>query len=214
MSFSPNQLGQSETSKESGTLFNQRVQAGMITLESLFAHIRRAQEQIWNYCDKNLQTFLTVPQIVRIAGEPPEGVEGLSQVDSGSYWLKVNWEVVGGYLNDLHEGEYDFHADQTQLGVMEKQMSFQRGMQLLETVKNVNPKFAEVITPLIIKKGDDADSGEMASRIQKVLDMEMGIAEQNQAMGALAKQQQLMHGEQALKQPPQLPQQSQVQNAA
>jgi hypothetical protein len=210
MSFSPNQLGQSETSKESGTLFNQRVQAGMITLESLFAHIRRAQEQIWQYCDKNLQTFLTTPQIVRIAGEPPADVEGLAKKDADAYWLKVNWEIVGGYQNDLQEGDYDFHADQTQLGAMEKQLSFQRGMQLLETVKNIDPKAAAAIMPIIIRRGDDPDVSEIASRIEKVLSMEMGIQEQGQAMDALAKQQALMHGEQKLQQP----QEQQVQNAA
>lgn len=186
--ISPNSLGLKESSAESGTLFNQRVQAGMTMLQSAFSHLQRTMEHVYTYCDRNLQYYLTMPRAVRILGEPPQGLNGveLDQSSQGAYWLKVNMKTMEGVLNDVTQGEYDFRPDLTQLGTTAKQAKFQMDM---EVFKAMPQEYQFVIAPVILKNYDSPDAKEMMARMEKVLEMKMGLQQQDAQMELLAKQQ-------------------------
>ena len=209
--FSPNQFGQQESSKESGVLYNQRIQTGLVMLKHLFTHIQRAQEETWKYCDKGLQEFVNTPQLIRIAGEPMEGMEGVDQKTADAYWLKVNYPTVQGYLNDLSEGEFDFKVDQTQIGQTAKNAQFAQDLDLIKLAQQVDVDYAKIMFPFVLKESDTANAKEMAGMIKKLADAKFGMQEQNAAMGALAKQQQLMAGQKRLSAPEQ--QQPEMQGA-
>jgi hypothetical protein len=199
--FSPNQFGQQESSKESGTLYNQRVQTGLVMLKHLFTHIQRAQEETWRYCDKGLQIFMNTPQIVRIAGEPVEGMEGVDEKVQNAYWLKINYPTVDGFLNDYSEGEFDFKVDQTQIGQTAKNAQFMQNLDLVNLALKVDQDYAKVMFQFILKNSDTIDAKEMAGEVKKLAAMKFGIQEQNTAMNALGKQQQLMAGQKQLEAP-------------
>jgi hypothetical protein len=184
---SPNQMGFKESSKESGVLYNQRVQAGLTALGQAFAHIQRSMSQIYDYCDRGLQIFLTTPRAVRILGEPPKGMEGvvMNQDQQDMYWLQVNQELLDGVLNDVSQGEYDFKPDLTQLGQTAKQAKFMEGMELL---KSIPPKFQEVLAPLVVGIWDNPIAVEASRRMNQVLEAEVGMRLEDQQTNLLGKQ--------------------------
>ena len=133
---SPNFQGRSDTSKESGVLFSQRVQASLVNLAYVTIHVQRAMANIFSYTDRSLQLMLTTPRAVRILGEPPEGMEGimLTKQQQDFYWLMVNQQTLDGVMNDLSQGEYDFRPDPRQLGATMKQLKWIEGMELAKVV--------------------------------------------------------------------------------
>jgi len=198
--ITPNSMGRAETSKEGVGLYNSRVQAGMVMMEHGFSHIQRLQEQIFSYCDRNLQTFMTMPRAVRLFGEPPKGMEGV-EMDTqtkDAYWLKLNEQTLDGVLNDVTEGEYDFKADPTQLGQTAKQMNFLVKTDLMDKMPG---ELKLIMAPYVVRAADDPDANEIANKMQKVVDMKMGIAEQNMQMQLLEGQQKLAAGQKQLTAP-------------
>jgi hypothetical protein len=198
--FSPNQMGFQQTAQESGTLYNQRVQTGMVMLEHFFSHIQRAQEQIFNYCDRHLQTFITMPRAIRLLGEPPEDMDGVEAdpQKKDAYWLMMNYQTIDGVLNDVSEGEYDFKCDPTQLGQTAKQANFLMNMDLLGKLP---PDYAFAIAPIIVAGSDSPDAKKMAARMDKIFEMKMGVQDQQTQMALLDGQQKLAAGQKQLTAP-------------
>ena len=185
--ISPNSLGMMESAKESGVLFNQRVQTGMTMLAHAFGHIQRTMSQSYMYCDRNLQEFLTMPRAVRLLGEPVEGMEGV-EMDSttrDAYWLKINYQTLDGVLNDVTQGEYDFQPDLTQLGATAKQAKF---AQTLDVINMLPPEMKMVMIPRWIKYSDLPEAQEMAAEMSAIAKQVMGIDQQNKALNIIGKQ--------------------------
>lgn len=197
---SPNSMGRAETNKEGVGLFSARVQSGMVMLEHGFGHIQRHQEQVFSYCDRNLQTFLTMPRAIRLFGEPPKGMEGvkMDKTTQDAYWLELNKETLHGVLNDVTEGEYDFHADPTQLGQTMKQANFLMKSDLMEKMP---PELQLIMAPYVVRGSDDPDAIEIAAKMQKFVDAKMGIMDQQMQMELLKGQQGLAQGQKALSAP-------------
>lgn len=188
--ISPNSLGMAENADESGTLFNQRVQAGLTMLSQAFSHIQRSMTHIYVFCDRNLQKFVTLPRAVRILGEPPAGLQGV-QVDpskKNAYWLQINQQTVDGVLNDVTQGQYDFKPDQAQLGQTAKQAKFQMGMEFL---KSVPPMYAEAVAPIIARNFDSPDAKEISDRMEQVFSEKYQITAQTAQTQLLGQQAQV-----------------------
>jgi hypothetical protein len=177
--ISPNMQGFKETNREGAALYNQRVQAGLTMLNYFLSHIQRSMEQIFGYCDRNVQEFLTMPRAVRMLGEPLPEMEGvvMDQKMKDYYWLQVNWPTLDGVLNDVSQGEYDFRPDQTQLGQTAKQMKY---VEMLELFKVIPPQFAPY--DLLAEAWDSPYSKKVVAYIRQ----QMGMAQQLQAQKAAA----------------------------
>ena len=201
--ISPNSMGFKESSKESGVLYNRRVQAAMTMLEHPFAHIQFAQEQIFNFCDRNLQTFLKLPRAIRLFGQPPLGLEGVDMdpAQKNAYWVNLNMETVKGVLNDVSEGEYDFKADPTQLGQTAKQGIYMMNLEMFEKIAMADKDVALGILPLILESSDSPDAKEMAAIATKIRDRKMQAQDLDGQMAIIAKQQELAKRQQGLTSP-------------
>jgi hypothetical protein len=122
--ITPNLQGFKETNRETGVLFAQRVQAGIVMLGYFMGQIERAMKGIFNYADSGMQKFLTLPRAIRL----------LDESSGDPYWLQLNMPTILGVMNDVSQGEYDFKPDQTQIGATAKQMKFVEAMEFVKTV--------------------------------------------------------------------------------
>lgn len=172
--ISLNQMGMKDSGKEGAHLFQARIQAGMTMLEGPFSHLKRSMEHIFRYCDATLQKFMTMPRMVRLLSEPPKGIEGvvMDQQQQDVYWLKVNWQTMDKMVNDLSQGEYDFKPDINAIGKQAKQTAF---LELKEIMDTLDPKYRFAVQPIWIRNADIPDAGEMATIMEKIRDMELGI---------------------------------------
>ena len=113
----------------------------------------------------------------------------MDQQQQDVYWLKVNWQTMDKMVNSLSQGEYDFKPDINAIGKQAKQTAF---LELKEIMDTLDPKYRFAVQPIWIRNADIPDAGEMATMVEKIRDMELGIqtvdAEQkmlagNQAIG-------------------------------
>ncbi len=172
--ISPNQAGFKETKGEGAALYNQRVQAGLTTLNHYFSHIQRSMEQIFGCCDKNIQTFMKKERAVRLLGEPPDGMQGvqMSKEEADYYWLQVNEQTLDGVLNDVSQGEYDFRPDMTQLGQTAKQL---KHIEMMNMFKIIPPELLDFA--MLAEAWDSPYGKKMAAYIRK----KMGEMDQQRA---------------------------------
>jgi hypothetical protein len=122
-----NLQGFQQSSGESGILYARRVEQGMTMLNYLFQQIQRCQREIFNYCDRNLQVFVSLPRMVRLLdkqGDPK--------------WLEVNMPTIEGVKNKVDEGEYDFKPDVSDSGATTRRIKF---MEMLELIKMAPPEY-------------------------------------------------------------------------
>jgi hypothetical protein len=166
----PNTQGQSENTSESGVLFAQKVQRAMTALSYFFGNVTFAMEEIFKYCDGNLQVFMTAPRKVRLLSSTNE-----------TEWVALNWPTLNGVLNDMTQGEYDFKADTVQLGETAKQVKFAEALSFIRTIPPQLVKWDE-----IFKLWDSPVAETMGAFAAQV----MGVALQAQQAQAIQQQQQ------------------------
>lgn len=187
--ITPNLQGRAESSQEPASLYRQRVQQGMVMLNFFNSHVQRAMSQIFLYCDRNLQEFMTVPRIVRLLSEPPRNLPGIVQMpgpETEQYWLQVNYPTLEGIVNDVGQGEFDFRPDLTQLGETARQMN---RVEMLELLRIVPPQL--VNWSLVFMMMDNPDAEEFAKFASKMLGLALESQEQQQRL-------QTAHGELSL----------------
>ena len=179
--------GFQDSSKESGVLYRQKVQMGAISTETPNDHIRRNMENTFNYCSEALRVFMTLPEEVRILSEPPAGLQGveMDQKTQDAYWLKINWNIVNGKLNDVSAGQYDFRADTTQLGQTGKLATFAQDLDLLNMAAKILPEAAALMLPIVLRESDSPSGKDMADVAEKMAQMKLGI-QQNAAQKQIA----------------------------
>jgi hypothetical protein len=122
---SPNSRGYAETSKESGTLFNQRKAQTEVMISHFFDNMQEFMKYSFNYCDRSLQSFLTFEREIRIFGDSDD-----------PQWITLNQKTLEGVKNDYTQGEYDFKPDQSSLGETARKENLALVMQIAELVKD------------------------------------------------------------------------------
>ena len=164
--ITPNVRGVQEGSGESGKLFAQRVRQGMLMLASFMGNSTLAMQQIFRYCDRNIQKFMTMPRAVRLLDEK-----------NNPNWIQLNQETLAGVMNDVSQGEYDFVVDESQLGETAKQMQLATMMEVIHTVPPEYVKWS-----VVFKYIDFADSAEMSQYAEQVDQIKTGMAANNAAL--------------------------------
>jgi hypothetical protein len=158
---SPNQQGFKETTKESGVLYQQRVQQGLVMLGFFLSNVERGMVQIFNYCDRGLQKFMTLPRKVRLLADQTATAE----------WMQINMPTLMGVHNDVSQGEYDFVADPTQIGPTMKQVK------LVEAIEFIKMMPVELVYwPEIFELWDSP----VSARMKAYAEYQMGMMQQQQ----------------------------------
>lgn len=176
-----NLQGHMESATESGVLFSQRVQAGMTNLAYLNRHSQETLRFVFNYMDRLIQEFLTLPRAVRVLGQPVEGMEGV-QIPPGArdyYWLQVNWPTLDRVLNDVRQGEFDFRPDQTQLGETAKQLKF---LEAMEMVRLMPPDYQMAAWPMVVRLWDSPVADELHGLLKQLMTSNMSAQEQQRKL--------------------------------
>jgi hypothetical protein len=209
-------MGFQDSSKETGILYKQKVMMGAISTETPNDHIRRNMENLFNYCAEGLRAFMTLPEEIRVLGEPPEGLEGveMDQATQDAYWLKVNWETGLKKINDVSAGQYDFRADTTQLGQTGKMAMFAQDMDLLKIAQNVLPEAAARMLPMVLRESDSPSAKEMAKVAEEEMKKKLGIQENINQKKIIGSDLALAGQAKQLMQPEAQPQEAEAQNAA
>jgi hypothetical protein len=158
--ISPNLQGRQQSSGESGVLYARRIAEGLKMLSLFFDQVTTTQQHVFNYCDRNLQEFMTLPRMIRLLSK-----------DGDPNWLQLNWQTLKGVKNDIAQGEFDFKPDVTQAGSTIKQLKF---IEALEFVKILPPQL--VNWPEVIELWDSPARGKM----KKYAEERMGLLQQEQ----------------------------------
>ena len=163
---SPNLMGFSETAKETGVLYAQRVKVGMIMLQPYMNHVERAMRAIFSYADRGLQIYMTFPRKVRLLNN-----------ESDPSWLQLNMPSMMGVQNDITQGEYDFVVDTAKLGSTAKQAQFQ---EMLELMKVIPPQL--MYWPEVFELWDSPSAQKFKKYAEMVLGMQLSQVVNQQQM--------------------------------
>jgi hypothetical protein len=158
----PNLMGRQQSSGESGILYARRVAEGLKMLSMILSQSTITQQLIFNYCDRSLQEYMTLPRKIRLlskSGDPN--------------WLSLNWHDVQGVHNDITEGEYDFRPDIAQATATMKQLKF---IEALEFIKVIPSQL--VYYPELFSLWDSPAAGRMKQYCEEKMGLLKDEAEQ------------------------------------
>ena len=161
--ITPNLLGLSENSGESGVLFAQRVQRSMQALSFLFGNMTLAMKGTFNYCDASLQTFMTLPRKIRLLNK-----------DNQPNWLALNWQTIDGVQNDITQGEFDFEVDTSQLGETSKQIKFREAIEFVSLIAQYVPE--GIKWDELFKLWDSPVAAPMGEYLKQIMAAKLGMA--------------------------------------
>lgn len=161
----PNVRGMKESSKETGVLFEQRVQQSNILQEWIadnaqFAVVMAARNNL-----SLAQKYLVMPRILMILG-----------TQDNPQWIKINLRILGKVTNDVSFGKYTLRIAKQPYGKKSTDLEFRKVMEInawLESLDKayVDPKIALKLSNLSVKN-------EMINFIEKA---QAQIAQQAQA---------------------------------
>jgi len=182
--ITPNMKGFEQSANEPASLYRQRVEQGMTTLQFFNMNLTLAMRQIFRYCDKSLARYMTAPKMIRLLSEPPSGMMGVeaSQLGDGQlWWLAVNWPSLQGVINDMTTGEFDYEPDMSKIGQTARQL------QLLEAIEFVNVMPPELVYwPKLFELWDSpiaADMGRFAEMQMGTMLLQQQVAARQEVEG-------------------------------
>jgi hypothetical protein len=172
--------GRQESSNESGTLFNQRVNQGSLQSFVMYDNLTRFKKSVGEKILFYISNYMTTPQKIRIEGEE------LTNMARQQFpqWLEESSRQNVGYLttnthpsNTLEGLKADVIVEETKHSVTKNQMI----MQQITPLINSSPVLAETISPLMIIDLLDAPSStkqEWKKQVQQGME-QRAQAEQN-----------------------------------
>lgn len=143
---SPNFRGRQESSKESGVLFENRVEQANVMQEWISENAQASLVMVAKNCISLGQRFLVMPRVIMILRD-----------DEDPLWLPLNQFYLGRVMNDPSYGKYNVKISKTPYGRQAQDREFQRNIEMANWLMQFNPAYVDPkivleTSPLINKK--------------------------------------------------------------
>lgn len=177
-----NSMGKQESAKESGVLYNARVEQGNIMAEPVNENAQASLQLLAKNNIAYIRRYWKEPQIIRL-------LENKKQPD----WVMINQPTIQGIINDISKGDFDVVISTTPFGRQAKEREFNKLLALNQQVAAINPMYVDLRT--LIEASGTTYADKMLNRIQQI-DQQQAMMQEQQAM---AQQQQAMAEQQGEK---------------
>lgn len=159
---SPNVRGAKESAKETGVLFQQRVQQANIMQEWLADNAQYALVMVARYNLALVQRYMSMPRSILILGD-----------EDNPQWLQLNQRILGRILNDVSYGKYSLRIAKQPYGKKARDMEFQKIMGVNQWLESLDKSYVE--PTIALKLSGLSVKNEMIAHIKKV---QQSIAQQ------------------------------------
>ena len=177
-----NSMGKQESAKESGVLYNARVEQGNIMAEPINENAQASLQILAKNNIAFIRKYWKEPQIIRL-------LQDNNQPD----WVMINQPGISGLVNDISKGDFDVVISTTPFGRQAKEREFNKLLALNQQVAAINPMYVDLRT--LIEASGTTYADKMLNRIQQI-DQQQAMMQEQQAM---AQQQQAMAEQQGEK---------------
>lgn len=160
-----NALATSESSRESGILFSQKVMQSELIQEWISDNAQSALLQIAKNNLEYVQKFFTEQRLIRI----------IDDKNTASF-LPINYKTELGIINDVTKGEYDVIVSKTPYGKHQRETEFNKLVQVMQLLASVNPAYIDPI--VLLKASGLKNANELISHIQNVINQQLAIQQQ------------------------------------
>lgn len=154
-----NSLGRKESAKESGILFQARVEQGNIMQEPLNDNAQSTLQILAKNNIYLIRKYWKEEKIIRI-----------TQDHSEPTWLFLNKRTIDGVVNDVSKGEYDVQISTTPFGKQAKEREFQKLLGVFQQLMQINPAYVD---PLILVEASGTTYADKISARIKLIDQQM-----------------------------------------
>jgi hypothetical protein len=166
----------SESTGESGILFEKRTQQTEVMISHFFDNVQETTKHIFNYVDKMMQVYMTMPREIRILED-----------QQNPQWLPLNIQTLNGVKNDLSQGDYEFRPDVEALGDTARKEAVGVLGQVVPLTQ-ADPIVSLKAASLIYKYLDIPEGKEMAQFIEQRIEMALQQQQIQQVAGAQQQQ--------------------------
>jgi hypothetical protein len=128
----PNVRGAKETQKESGTLFESRVQQAEMMQEWISENAQSALVLVGKNLISIGQRFLTMPRTIMILQDSQDPL-----------WLPLNEYYLGQIMNDVSFGKYNLRISKTPFGRIAKEKEFQQNLDMASWLVQFDPNLVD-----------------------------------------------------------------------
>jgi len=150
-----NNMGRPDTSKESGILYNARVEQGNLMQEPINDNAQSALQILAKNNIAFIRKYWKEPMVIRILEDKTR-----------PYWVYLNQRTISGVLNDVSKGKYDVILSATPFGKQAKEREFQKLLMLNQQLAQVNPAYVDIRA--VIKASGSPYIDEMLARIDMI----------------------------------------------
>jgi len=177
---SPNFRGREESNKESGVLFDSRVEQADVMQEWISENAQSSLVMTGKNLISLGQRFLVMPRTIMIL-----------QDESDPLWLQLNQFYLGRIMNDVSYGKYNISISKTPYGRRAQEKEFNMNVQMAQFLISLNPLFVD--PKIIIESSPLRNKEKWLAHIRVVegdiaSQIEMFKAEQDMQDQALAQQ--------------------------
>jgi len=129
---SPNFRGRQESSKESGILFENRVEQANVMQEWISENAQASLVMVAKNAISLGQRFLIMPRAIMILRD-----------DEDPLWLPLNQFYLGRVMNDVSYGKYHVRISKTPYGRQAQDREFQRNIEMANWLMQFNPAYVD-----------------------------------------------------------------------
>lgn len=172
-SQSPNAQGRSETKKETGTLFQQRVMQSNLQQEWLNDNAQYSLYIVAKYSMDLARIYMKMPRTIAIVGD-----------ENDPQWIKLNQNVLGKIYNDVSFGRYNIKLSKQPYGKKANEAEYQKIMEVNAWLGQLDPAYID--PSIALKMSGLTVKNEMINHIKQVQQIKMQQAQADEQ----AKQQQ------------------------
>lgn len=161
-----NALASSESSRESGILFREKVLQSELIQEWISDNGQSALIHISKNNLEMIQKFFTEERLIRIIN--PENNEVT--------FLPINQRTEFGIINDVSKGKFDVIVSKTPYGKAQKETEFNKLIQVMQLLASINPAYVDPI--ILLKASGLRNTNELIAHIQRIID-QLNYQQQN-----------------------------------